>query len=38
MPKGHALRVLLTLRDGATPLAISPVMRLAPLHPRKRRG
>jgi plastocyanin len=38
MPKGHALRVLLTLHDGATPLAISPVVRVAPLHPRKRRG
>jgi hypothetical protein len=38
MPKGHALRVLLTLRDRATPLAISPVLRVAPLHPRKRHG
>jgi hypothetical protein len=28
MPAGHALRVLLTLRDGATPLAISPVVRV----------
>jgi len=35
MPKGHALRVVLTLRDRATPLAVSPVLRL---HPRKRRG
>jgi hypothetical protein len=35
MPKGHALRVVLTLRDRATPLAISPVQRL---HPAERRG
>jgi plastocyanin len=33
-----SVRVVLTLRDGATPLAISPVMRVAGLHPRKTRG
>jgi hypothetical protein len=38
MPKGHALRVVLTLRDRATPLAVSPVVRIGALHPRKRRG
>jgi plastocyanin len=38
MPKGHALRVLLTLRDKATPLAISPVVRVAALQRRKRPG
>jgi plastocyanin len=38
MPKGHALRVVLTLRDRATPLAISPVLRVGALHRRNRRG
>jgi hypothetical protein len=38
MPKGHALRVLLTLRDQATPLAVSPTVRVGDLHPRKRPG
>jgi plastocyanin len=38
MPRGHALRVLLTLRDGATPLAVSPVVRVNALHHAKRRG
>ena len=33
----RALRVVLTLRDGATQLAISPVLRVAPLHRRTRR-
>jgi hypothetical protein len=38
MPKAHALRVLLTLRDGATPLAVSPVVRVRALHRRERPG
>ena len=38
MPKGHALRVLLTLRDRATPLAISPVLRVRALHRRNAPG
>jgi plastocyanin len=32
------LRVVLTLRDGATPLAISPVLHVSALHRRSRRG
>jgi plastocyanin len=36
--KAVALRVVLTLPDGATPLAISPVLRVSGLHPAKRRG
>lgn len=36
--KAVSVRVVLTLRDGATPLAISPVMRVAGLHRPKSRG
>jgi plastocyanin len=36
--KAVAVRVVLTLPDGATPLAISPVLRVSGLHPAKRRG
>jgi hypothetical protein len=36
--KAVSVRVVLTLPDGATPLAISPVMRVSGLHRPKSRG